>query len=192
MWDLATLVNALHSPKRHIQHWVIIVQHHGESGTLQLWIYRVNSKGRLHYFDITGYFFELYNTCDRKKARKTTQMLPPAQIMVVAYLWVGLSLHIIPKCALRRIRCPRQLLSPFGNGCTYLPKGQAPKFSHGWLKISSLSGYNPTMVGWNIGGRVHRKSSAREETTHPSATPVIKQLNLGSIHRIRVKAFSWV
>ena len=230
MWDLAaTLVNVLHSPKR-LKHWVIIVQnHHGESGTLQIWIYRVNYPISLsHFFDVTGCFFELYNTCDwqkdskkdysdvaigtnygcclslnssqssisqflchislmsldvslssttrvtdRKKARKTTQMLPPARIMVVAYLWIHLSLvHVTPQWALRKIRCPRRLLSPIS------PKGK-PLGSHmvGW-KYPICLDITPNMVGWNIGGRVHMKSSAREVTHHPSATPVLSSLTL--------------
>ena len=30
---------------------------------------------------------------------------------------------------------------------TYLPQGQAPRFSRGWLKISGLHGYPPYDVG---------------------------------------------
>ena len=78
-----------------------------------------------HFFDITRYLFDLYNMCDIKKTRKTTQMLPLAQIMVVAYFWVGLSLHVIPKWALPRIRYAGRLLSPYGDGCTSLPEGEA-------------------------------------------------------------------
>ena len=60
-------------------------------------------------------------------------------------------------------------------GITYFPHRQGPRFSHGWLKMSSSPGY-PTMIGWMMSGQVHQKSSART-VTHMSTI-----LALGPLH----------
>ena len=89
--------------------------------------------------------------------------------MMLLHFRVALSLYVTPKQALRELEGPQRLLSPFkGEHLVQartsqlpliLPKGQAPRFPHGWLKISSSPGY-PIMTGVDHGGRVQWKSSA--------------------------------
>ena len=78
----------------------------------------------------------------------------------------------IPNRASRKLEAPpppKRLLPPFkgehlewaqiNQPAPNSPHGQAPKFPHSWLKISSSPRY-PNMIRWTIGGRVHQKWSA--------------------------------
>ena len=124
-----------------------------------------------------------------------TLILPSAWIVVLLHFWVGISVYIIPKCTIRELEAPRQLLAPFeGEHLEWAQKSWSAPFSYKGKPLGShMVGWNytvhpdtPTMIGWIMGGRVHQKASARN-VTHLSTILALWGLTSGS-HGIRVKA----
>ena len=98
---------------------------------------------------------------ESKQARKNTLILPLVWIMLLLHFQVRLSLYVIPDWGIPRIRGLPRLLRPFEGEHLewawthlYLHQWQAPRFPHGWLKMSS-SLCTLTLIVWIIGGRVH-------------------------------------
>ena len=120
-------------------------------------------------------------------------MLPPVEIMVLLHFRVGLNLHVILKWVSQELGAAPIIIASLTKiasfqrwtlwtcvdmlADTYLstPKGQAPRFPHGWLEISGSTRIPPNMIGWTIGDRVHRKSSVRK-VTHPRTIPTLGSL----------------
>ena len=94
---------------------------------------------------------EVDKLLSKAQERKTTPMLPSPWIKVLLHFQVGLSLYVIPKWAWRSQPAP-------------ISSKEKVLGSHmiGWRY--PIHPNTPTMIGWIIGGRVHRKSSARMVT----------------------------
>ena len=109
----------------------------------------------------------VYIKKERKKERtkddsKTTPTLPPAWIIVLLHLWVGLTQYIILKWASRGLEGPKDYclllkVKTFNRRRQAslhlsLPKGEPRRFPHGWLKIYSSPGCPHYRSGpWVVG-----------------------------------------
>ena len=119
--------------------------------------------------------------CHSLTEKEMTQMLPPAWNLVFLRLYVSLISRCHFETAITRIRGTSKTHASFSKVNTlnakdkpawkWFPQEQAPRFPHGWLKISGLPKYSH--YNWvNHSGRLHRKSSARK-VTYPSTSPAL-------------------